>query len=88
VTFSDEELHGMIETLDMNTNGYIDYTEFLAASMDQTVFLKEENLRQAFKYFDRVIFVFKFLLGPKWDDYDSGAAKNPSGLGCDLRQRA
>jgi len=49
----------------MNGNGYIDYTEFLAASLHQTIFLKEENLRQAFSYFDRVSFIF-YHQGPKW----------------------
>ena len=49
-----EEMEQTINTLDMNGNNYIDYTEFLAASMDQKIFMKEENLRHAFGYFDKV----------------------------------
>jgi Ca2+-binding EF-hand superfamily protein len=51
---TEAELQTTIDTLDMNGNNYIDYTEFLAASMGKKVFLREENLRQAFKYFDKV----------------------------------
>ena len=46
-------MESTINTLDMNGNNYIDYTEFLAASMDQKIFMKEENLRHAFSYFDK-----------------------------------
>jgi len=45
IPMTEEEVKQTIETLDMNGNGYIDYTEFLAASLDQKIFLKEENLR-------------------------------------------
>lgn len=45
IPMTDQEVQQTIQTLDLNGNGYIDYTEFLAASLDQKIFLKEENLR-------------------------------------------
>jgi Ca2+-binding EF-hand superfamily protein len=38
----------------MNNNGSIDYTEFLAACLKSKIYLKEDYLRTAFEYFDRV----------------------------------
>jgi Ca2+-binding EF-hand superfamily protein len=40
----------------MNNNGSIDYTEFLAACLKSKIYLKEDYLRTAFEYFDRVKF--------------------------------
>ena len=40
-------------TLDINKNGYIDYTEFLAGCMKSKIYLKDEHLRRAFEYFDK-----------------------------------
>jgi len=43
-----------MNTLDTNKNGYIDYTEFLAGCMKSKIYLKDEHLRRAFEYFDKV----------------------------------
>ncbi len=48
-------------TLDTNNNGQVDYTEFLAGAMRSSVYLKEDNLRAAFEYFDKVIFECWFV---------------------------
>jgi len=40
--------------LDTNNNGYIDYTEFLAGCMKSKIYLKEEVIKNAFSYFDKV----------------------------------
>jgi calcium-dependent protein kinase len=43
----------MLYQMDTNGNGWIDYTEFLAGCMKSKVYLREENILQAFDYFDR-----------------------------------
>ncbi len=43
----------MLNTLDINRNGFIDYTEFLAGCMKSKIYLKDEHLRRAFEYFDK-----------------------------------
>lgn len=47
-------MQDLIYLLDTNNNGYIDYTEFLAGCMKSKIYLREENLRIAFSYFDKV----------------------------------
>jgi len=37
---------------DTDESGTINYTEFLAATMDQTIFLRDNYLRTAFKMID------------------------------------
>jgi len=43
----------LLNTLDINRNGFIDYTEFLAGCMKSKIYLKDEHLRRAFEYFDK-----------------------------------
>lgn len=42
----------MIEELDYNGDGKINYTEFLAATMDTKKLITEEKLRSVFSIFD------------------------------------
>ena len=43
--------------------------EFLAATMDKSVFLKQEKLYEAFRLFDKVMMMnFNQLLGRQWKD--------------------
>ena len=42
----------MFNSIDTDKSGSIDYTEFLAASIEKSVYLKKEKLFQAFKLFD------------------------------------
>lgn len=44
----------LMNKLDTNNNGYIDYTEFLAGCMRSKIYLKEDYLQSAFQYFDKV----------------------------------
>lgn len=39
--------------MDSNKNGYIDYTEFIAACLQSYNYLKENHLKTAFSYFDK-----------------------------------
>ena len=48
-----DELIGIMEGWDTDGSGAINYTEFIAATMEQNMYLKEENLRTAFKMFDK-----------------------------------
>jgi Ca2+-binding EF-hand superfamily protein len=38
--------------MDLDQNGKVYWSEFLSATISQTVFLKEENLKEAFSKFD------------------------------------
>ena len=55
--------------LDLNENGSIDYTEFLAGCMRSKIYLKEDHLRTAFEYFDKVCLLTLRYLGLKWNNY-------------------
>ena len=43
----------ILETLDKNRNGVVDYTEFLTAAADKSQLLTDANLRFAFNMFDK-----------------------------------
>lgn len=47
-----EELLRILRCADTDNSGTINYTEFLAATMDATTFLRESYLKTAFKMFD------------------------------------
>ena len=42
----------IFKTIDTDNSGVINYTEFLAASIDKRIYLQEDKLRDAFKLFD------------------------------------
>ena len=42
----------IFENLDRDHNNYIGYEDFIRAAVDKSIFLKEDNLKFAFKYFD------------------------------------
>lgn len=48
-----DELLAIMEGADTDASGTINYTEFIAATMEQNMYLKEENLRNAFRMFDK-----------------------------------
>jgi len=50
---SDQELCELFKNLDVDKNGKIDYTEFLAATIQKKIYLKEERLFEAFCNFDK-----------------------------------
>jgi len=47
------DLQQIMEDVDSDGSGVIDYTEFLAASLDKKVYMKEDVCWQAFRIFDR-----------------------------------
>jgi calcium-dependent protein kinase len=48
IKYSEEEIKKLMNKLDTNHNGYIDYTEFLAGCMKSKIYLKEDYLQSAF----------------------------------------
>jgi calcium-dependent protein kinase len=42
-----------MNVMDSNKNGFIDYTEFIAACLQSYNYLKENHLKSAFSYFDK-----------------------------------
>ena len=50
---ADEEVEKILENADTDGNGYIDFTEFMKASLDRTKHLCLDNLRTAFQTFDQ-----------------------------------
>jgi len=49
---NEEEIKKGFQGMDVDYNNNIDYTEFLAANLDESIFLKEEKLKEAFRHFD------------------------------------
>ena len=49
---NEEEIKKGFQGMDIDYNNNIDYTEFLAANLDESIFLKEEKLKEAFRHFD------------------------------------
>ena len=49
---NEEEIKKGFKSMDIDFNNNIDYTEFLAANLDESIFLKEEKLKEAFRHFD------------------------------------
>lgn len=50
---SDEEVDRMFESVDTDNSGYIDYTEFIVASINEKKLLSHDKLKAAFKTFDK-----------------------------------
>ena len=50
---SEEELFNLFKTIDADKNGRIDYTEFLASTLDRQNYLKKERLFEAFCMLDK-----------------------------------
>ena len=50
---TEEDLIKAMNVMDSNQNGFIDYTEFIAACLQSYNYLKESHLKAAFGYFDK-----------------------------------
>eukprot|EP01017_Pseudomicrothorax_dubius_P032473 TRINITY_DN4259_c0_g1_i1.p2 TRINITY_DN4259_c0_g1~~TRINITY_DN4259_c0_g1_i1.p2 ORF type:complete len:211 (-),score=44.33 TRINITY_DN4259_c0_g1_i1:113-745(-) len=48
-----KEIHAVFDSLDTDKNGFINYTEFLAATIEKSTYMKEEKLSAAFRLFDK-----------------------------------
>ncbi len=48
------EVERIMSTVDMDANGAIDYTEFIAATVNKNKLLTKERLKTAFDHFDKV----------------------------------
>lgn len=67
MTVSMKDVNDIMLCIDMNHNGSIDYTEFLASCMRSKIYLKEDLLRTAFEYFDKVRLIqFDIIVGLEW----------------------
>lgn len=51
---ADSEIGKVIQYLDGNKSGQIDFTEFVLATIEKEKLLSEANLRNCFKMFDKV----------------------------------
>lgn len=49
---SDKEIDDIIKQIDNDNNGQINYTEFIAATIDVRMYLTEERVLALFKQFD------------------------------------
>lgn len=48
----EEHVNQIMDKLDENGNGTINYNEFITASLDAEKVTSEKNLKQAFEFFD------------------------------------
>ncbi len=51
---AEEEVMRIMDNVDMDKNGYIDYTEFVMATVNKEKLLSKERLESTFKTFDKV----------------------------------
>ncbi|CAN0299431.1 unnamed protein product [Ectocarpus sp. 12 AP-2014] len=50
--YIEEEVMAMLRGVDLDGNDSIEWKEFLAATIDRNVFIREDNVRRAFQHFD------------------------------------
>ena len=50
---TNQEVSDLLNTMDADGNGKLDYTEFIAATMEEHLYLKDELLHKVFEYFDK-----------------------------------
>lgn len=53
-TMDKEDVLKMFDAVDIDRSGFIDYSEFVVASMNEKQLLTDEKLLSAFKMFDKV----------------------------------
>lgn len=47
-----EEILELFKQMDTDNSGQINYSEFIAATIEKSLYMKQEKLYQAFKHFD------------------------------------
>jgi len=50
---AEAEVNRIMEMVDLDKSGFIDYTEFIAATLDKKKLISKERLEQAFNMFDK-----------------------------------
>ena len=53
ISIERDEISWIMQAMDTNKNGSLDYTEFIAGCMNSYIYTKGNNLKQAFEYFDK-----------------------------------
>ena len=48
-----EDINSIMDLLDSDKNGFIDYSEFLKATVDWNRYLSRQNLEHVFNIFDK-----------------------------------
>lgn len=61
-----KELVELVQSMDTDKSGFVDYNEFLAAAIGEEVYLNKGKLKQAFNMFDKVQELIR--IGSKWKD--------------------
>ena len=61
------EVTKIMDQLDMNKNGTIDYNEFLIANFQKQNVMNNEMMRRAFNFFDEVL--KHLIIGWKWANF-------------------
>ena len=89
---SDKSIFEMFKGIDVDKNGRIDYTEFIAATLEEKTYLKKERLFEAFCIFDKDNTghiskenIIQVLKAEKWQEkeiekYIKSADKNGDGV--------
>lgn len=52
-TMTEDDCANLMNVMDSNRNGFIDYTEFIAGCLQSHNYLKENHLKTAFAYYDK-----------------------------------
>ena len=47
-----QDIQQVVKSVDTDGSGYINYTEFLAATIEKSLYMNDEKLYHAFKMFD------------------------------------
>jgi len=49
----EQEVISLMQGVDLDNNMQLDYENFIAATMARNIFIRDENIRRAFEYFDK-----------------------------------
>lgn len=60
---AEEEVDKIMQAADVDKNGKIDYSEFIAATADKKSLMSKQRLKAAFQLFDKVFFLILIFKG-------------------------
>ncbi len=64
---NDEDIETLIQNIDVNKSGSVDYSEFVTATINRINMLSQAKLEAAFKLFDKVrLNINIFLIFKEW----------------------